>query len=58
MLDSDLARQIELERRDAERSLAERVIAILKTDSVNITYRQAYKRIIKKVAGLVNINDL
>lgn len=58
MPEDSLARRIELERRDAERALLERVIAIFKADSVNGTYRQAYKRALKKITELINVNVL
>ena len=51
-----LSCRIELERKDAERALLERVIAIFKADSVNGTYRQAYKRALKKISKLIDVN--
>ena len=58
MLDSDLARRIELERKDAERTLLDRVIALLKAEGVNTAYRQAYKRAIKKIAEQLDMNRI
>lgn len=49
MSDLDLARRIELERADAQRTLAQRVIDALKKDNVNTTYQAAYARAIKKL---------
>lgn len=46
----DLARRIHLERRDAERSLLQRLIELLETDHANHTYQQAYKRVLTKLA--------
>lgn len=58
MVESDVARYVALEKaeaaRDAKRTIVQRVLAILRADSVNPTYRQAYERAIKKISNLVN----
>lgn len=49
MGEADLARRIELERKDAERGLLERLMSILTDDGTNTAYTAAYKRAIKKL---------
>lgn len=49
MSEADMDRRIELERKDAERGLLQRLEDILKSDNTNTAYQAAYKRALTKL---------
>lgn len=53
MSEADLARRIELERKDAERGALQRFLEVLKAEGTNAAYRSAYNRIIKKLENIL-----